>query len=65
MDDELIFWLLFFCVGFPLLVIVLAFLLNPDFWQGYRNTKWIDELSKDKKKPKSKPKHTKEIIKYE
>ena len=57
---ELIFWLLFFCVGFPLIIGVVCFLLNPDFWQGFRNTKYIDELNEE-----NKHKDSKEIMKHE
>lgn len=28
-------------------VVVLGILLNPDFWQGYRNSKFIDSLYDD------------------
>lgn len=28
-------------------VVVLGILLNPDFWQGYRNSKFIDSLYGD------------------
>ena len=52
MDREIIFWIVFFCVGMPLVVFVVCVLLNPDFWQGYRNSKFVDELKKDKKQVK-------------
>lgn len=49
MDREIIFWIIFFCVGIPLVVFVVCILLNPDFWQGFRNSKFVDELKEDKK----------------
>lgn len=35
-----------FCVlivGLMLMVIIYGLILNPSFWQGYRNSKFIDE----------------------
>ncbi|MBB5225426.1 hypothetical protein DYE50_03800 [Treponema ruminis] len=52
MDREIIFWIVFFCVGMPLLVFVVCVLLNPEFWQGFRNSKFVDELKEDKKQVK-------------
>lgn len=46
MPEEL-FWLLFIMfVAIPAILIVTIF-LNPDFWQGFRNSKFLDELSKE------------------
>ena len=50
-------------VLFVLMVIAflfIAFALNPSFWQGYRNTKFFDELTKEYKEEQ---KESKDIVK--
>ena len=44
LDEETILFLLALAVAFIVFVIV----LNPYFWQGFRNAKFIDELKNEK-----------------
>lgn len=41
-------------LGMSFTVLVLIILLNPNFWQGYRNSKFIDEYLMDEKKSSEK-----------
>ena len=46
MPEEL-FWVLFIVfIAIPAILICTIF-LNPDFWQGFRNSKFLDELDKE------------------
>lgn len=40
----------FLFIGMFLAVIICAYLLNPFFWQGLRNSKFFDELKRGKSK---------------
>ncbi len=44
MDEEVIL----FGLGI-LLVVVAGCLLNPDFWQGFRNSKFLDEVQNEQR----------------
>ncbi len=46
LDEETILFLLALAVAFIVFVIV----LNPYFWQGFRNAKFIDELKNEQRK---------------
>ena len=48
--------LLFLGLAFAVFVLVIA--LNPDFWQGYRNSKFLDEYFEEDECPE-----TKDIVK--
>lgn len=45
-------------LGLAFAVFVLAVALNPNFWQGYRNSKFIDEYLNEDINPE-----TKDIVK--
>lgn len=45
MDDEIAMFLLFLAAAFIVFVVI----LNPLFWQGFRNSKYIDSLKESKK----------------
>ena len=40
---------LFLIVSMVLVFLFVGVFLNESFWQGYRNTKFLDEMKKEKK----------------
>lgn len=44
MDDEILIFLVFLAAAFIVFVVI----LNPMFWQGFRNSKYIDSLKESK-----------------
>lgn len=48
-------------LGMSFTVLVLIILLNPNFWQGYRNSKFIDEYLMDEKNSSEKGEHHERI----
>lgn len=48
MDEvlEVILMVVFMFIGLMVIVALLVFVLNPYFWQGLRNSKFIDELKR-------------------
>lgn len=43
---EVILMVVFMFIGLMVIVALLVFALNPYFWQGLRNSKFIDELKR-------------------
>lgn len=46
-DDVFVMFILTF--GMLFAIILCCFFLNPDFWQGLRNSKYLDQRKKKKK----------------
>ncbi len=49
-------------VGVPLVSLVFGILINPMFWQGLRNSYWLDKQKKQERMQRLQRKLTKEDI---
>ena len=47
-DDD-VFCMFIITFGSLFAIILVCFILNPDFWQGLRNSKYLDQRKKKKK----------------
>lgn len=52
---EVVRIVVFLFLGIMMVVFFIALVLNPYFWQGLRNSKFIDELKKQKPEEMIKP----------
>lgn len=61
-EDDIISALVILLV-FIVSVAVVGVLCNPMFWQGYRNSKFLDELKRSSRKKKGEKKFNKDWLK--